>query len=64
MRTVAFPSISTGAYGYPLAEAAPIALSEVVRFLREEARSVREVTFVLFEEHTYAAYAEAREALA
>lgn len=59
LRTVAFPSISTGAYGYPVAEAAEVALAEVARFLRDEARSVREVTFVLFDEATYRAYAAA-----
>lgn len=59
LRTVAFPSISTGAYGYPVADAAEVALAEVVRFLRDEARSVREVTFVLFDEATYRAYAAA-----
>jgi len=59
LRTVAFPSISTGAYGYPVAEAAEVALAEVARFLRDEARSVREVTFVLFDEATYRVYAAA-----
>lgn len=59
LRTVAFPSISTGAYGYPVAQAAEVALAEVVRFLRDEARSVREVTFVLFDEATLAAYSDA-----
>lgn len=59
IRTVAFPSISTGAYRYPVAEAAAIALSEVTRFHRDEARSVREVTFVLYDEATYAAYQSA-----
>lgn len=57
MRTVAFPSISTGAYGYPVTGAAEVAIAGVVRFLRDEARSVREVTFVLYDERTYAAYA-------
>jgi O-acetyl-ADP-ribose deacetylase (regulator of RNase III) len=33
IRTIAFPSISTGAYGYPLAEAAPIALQTVGDYL-------------------------------
>lgn len=61
LRTVAFPSISTGAYGYPVAEAASMALAEVVSFLRDEARSVAEVTFVLFDERTLAAYASALE---
>jgi O-acetyl-ADP-ribose deacetylase (regulator of RNase III) len=64
MRTIAFPSIATGAYRYPLADAAEVALAEVVRFLREEARSVAEVTFVLFDGATLAAYASALEAIA
>ena len=63
MRTVAFPSISTGAYGYPVSQAAPIALAEVVRFLSDEARSVREVTFVLFDERALAGYETALEEL-
>lgn len=58
-QTVAFPSISTGAYGYPVSHAAPVAIDAIVRFLREEARSVREVTLVLFDRRTYAAYAAA-----
>ena len=59
LRTVAFPSISTGAYRYPLNEAASVALGEVARFLRDDAQSVAEVTFVLFDEVTFAEYASA-----
>jgi O-acetyl-ADP-ribose deacetylase (regulator of RNase III) len=59
LRTVAFPSISTGAYGYPVEQAAQAALSEVRRFLQEEDHSLREVRFVLFDESTYRAYEEA-----
>ncbi len=64
LRTVAFPSISTGVYGYPITEAASVALAEVARFLRDEARTVAEVTFVLFDEATFAAYAAALEEIA
>lgn len=64
LHTVAFPSISTGAYRYPLEKAAPVALGEVVRFLCDDASSVREVTFVLFDETTFAAYASALKQMA
>jgi O-acetyl-ADP-ribose deacetylase (regulator of RNase III) len=36
LKSIAFPSISTGAYGYPLAEAANIALKTVTDYLREK----------------------------
>ena len=51
-RSVAFPSISTGAYAYPLQEAAPIAL----RTVREATTSVELVRFVLFGKAAYAAF--------
>jgi O-acetyl-ADP-ribose deacetylase len=47
-QTVAFPSISTGAYGFPLNLAAPIALKEISQFLRQ-AKLVKEVRMVLFD---------------
>jgi O-acetyl-ADP-ribose deacetylase (regulator of RNase III) len=56
LSSVAFPSISTGAYGYPVDEAAGIAISTVVSFLKEEAVSVKEVIFVLFDSNTFQAY--------
>lgn len=61
LSTVAFPSISTGAFGYPVTHAAPVALEAVAEFLRSEAGSVREVTFVLYDAGTFGAYAEALE---
>jgi len=56
--SVAFPAISCGAYGYPLAEAARIALSSVVEFLRESDQP-RRVIFVLFNKATHTAFAKA-----
>ncbi|MGH2789106.1 MAG: O-acetyl-ADP-ribose deacetylase [Actinomycetota bacterium] len=50
--TVAFPAISTGVYGYPLDEAAPVAL-EAVATARTD---VEEVRFVLFDERSHAAF--------
>ncbi len=52
LRTIAFPSISTGAYGFPLEEATTIALREITRFL--EANDLpEEVTLVAFSEADY-----------
>lgn len=56
LESIAFPSISTGAYRYPLAEAAPIAIQAARDFLREPS-SIKQVYFVLFSEPTYEAYA-------
>ena len=56
--SVSFPSISTGAYRYPLDQAAPIALDTVISHLNQET-SVRTVVFVLFNETTFEAYAAA-----
>ncbi len=61
--SLAFPSISTGAYGYPVAEAAGIAVRTTASFLREQATSVKEVVFVLFDPATYQAYSSALEEL-
>jgi O-acetyl-ADP-ribose deacetylase (regulator of RNase III) len=58
LKSVAFPSISTGAYGYPLNEAAPIALKTVADFLKEHPE-IELVRFVLFDGKTLAAYEEA-----
>ena len=56
---ISFPSISTGAYGYPVPEASRVAIGTVVSFLREETTSLKEVVFVLFDARTYEAYASA-----
>jgi O-acetyl-ADP-ribose deacetylase (regulator of RNase III) len=59
LSSISFPSISTGAYGYPVAEAARIAISTVVSFLKEQATSIKEVVFVLFDSRTYESYISA-----
>jgi O-acetyl-ADP-ribose deacetylase (regulator of RNase III) len=58
LRTVAFPSISTGAYGYPIQEASRAAARAVKVFLEAE-DSLDEVVFVLFSEHDLRVYLEA-----
>ncbi len=54
--SVSFPSISTGAYGYPIAEAAGVAVGTVVSFLKDQPSSIRDVIFVLFDAFTWEAY--------
>lgn len=57
LKTISFPSISTGAYGYPVAEAAKIALSTVAEFVKEN--PFEEVRFVLFSEDDFNTYSAA-----
>jgi len=61
--TVAFPSISTGAYRFPIGEAAPIALGTVARFLTDRAGTLTLVRFVLFSVADFEVYAAALRAL-
>ena len=56
---ISFPSISTGAYGYPVDEAAKMAVSTVASFLKEQATSLKDVVFVLFDSRTYKSYRSA-----
>jgi len=58
LKTVAFPSISTGAFGYPIAEASKVALKTVRAFLEKE-DNISEVTFVLYSERDLQIYDEA-----
>lgn len=62
IRSVAFPSISTGAYGYPTAQAARVAARTVKEFLEREG-GLEEVRFVLFSERDFNIYREAWEEL-
>lgn len=57
-RTVAFPSISTGVYAFPLELAAPIALTTIRDFL-DTAEVVDTVTMVCYDPRTLAAYRQA-----
>lgn len=61
--SVAFPSISTGAFGYPVTAAAPVALRAVAEFLKVH-RAPGRVAFVLFDGRTFRAYREALGGLA
>ncbi|MDO8579088.1 MAG: O-acetyl-ADP-ribose deacetylase [Dehalococcoidales bacterium] len=57
--SVSFPSISTGAYGYPVDEAAGIALNTVALFLKQHPGTITEVVFVLFNQATFDSYKSA-----
>jgi O-acetyl-ADP-ribose deacetylase (regulator of RNase III) len=48
LRTIAFPAISTGAYGYPVAEAAPIAVGTVAEVARAHPSDFDLIRFVIF----------------
>ena len=56
-RTISFPAISTGAYGYPLEEAARIALGTIASHLNDSDCSVKDVLLILFDQGTYAMHA-------
>ena len=58
IRTLAFPSISTGAYGFPLERAAAIAVYEIFTMLRQT-DAIDKVLIVCYNDETYRAYSEA-----
>ena len=57
LKTVAFPNISTGVYGYPKDKAAKVAV-EAVRETLEEINSIEKVTFVCFDDENLRLYTE------
>jgi O-acetyl-ADP-ribose deacetylase len=57
LKTIAFPSISTGAYRFPVDRAAQIAINEIKRFLETDI-SIEKVLMVCFDEDTFQVYKE------
>lgn len=57
IRTIAFPNISTGVYGYPKKQAAEIALHTVEEFVRNNS-SILKVCFICFDEENFQLYQE------
>ena len=62
LRTIAFPSISTGAYGYPIEKAAATALKTTI--LEMKGLDIDEVRFLLFSERDLEAYSRALDTIA
>jgi O-acetyl-ADP-ribose deacetylase len=62
LSSLAFPAISTGAYGYPVHEAAPVAISSTLESLAASSH-LNKVRFVLFDVSTLQAYVRAAEKL-
>ncbi len=62
LKTIAFPSISTGAYGYPIEEASLIAVKTIKDFLEKEDKIVK-VVFVLFSGNAFEVYLKTAKAL-
>ncbi|MBQ7497278.1 MAG: O-acetyl-ADP-ribose deacetylase [Selenomonas sp.] len=58
IRSVAFPSISTGVYSYPVQQAAKIAVQTVQEFVKEHLEAFDEILWVLFDERTKLTYDE------
>jgi O-acetyl-ADP-ribose deacetylase (regulator of RNase III) len=63
IKSIAFPAISCGAYGYPVDQAARVALSTVMQFVRQN-NNIDLVRFVLYDKKTFDAYALAMEQIA
>ncbi|MEE9614182.1 MAG: O-acetyl-ADP-ribose deacetylase [Thermodesulfobacteriota bacterium] len=57
LKSIAFPSISTGAYGYPIEDASEVALKAVMEFIKEN-KGLKLVRFVLFSEGDLTVYTE------
>ena len=55
LTSISFPSLSTGAYGYPLDEAAPIALRTIIEHIQQPT-NLKQVTMVLYGGGAYQAY--------
>lgn len=62
IKSIVFPSLSTGAYGYPLTLAAPLALQTIIEHIRQPT-SLQRVVFALFGSKAYQAFEHALDQL-
>jgi O-acetyl-ADP-ribose deacetylase (regulator of RNase III) len=62
IKTISFPAISTGVYGYPIEKAAPVALKTVINLVQEN-DFFDQVVFVLYDQRTYDVYEQALDTL-
>jgi len=60
IKSIAFPSLSTGIYGYPLELAAPIALRTIIEHIKKPT-NLQQVLMVLFGENAYKVHEQALE---
>lgn len=60
--SIAFSSISTGIYGYPVADAAEVALNTIVTKMQQQVKP-KDIRFVLFDQKTFDAYEKALKAI-
>ena len=56
LKSIAFPAISTGVYGYPADLAAGVAISTVIDYIEHEDTSLNEIHFVLYDRDSYGIY--------
>ncbi|HKZ82433.1 MAG TPA: O-acetyl-ADP-ribose deacetylase [Anaerolineae bacterium] len=64
LKSIAFPAISTGAYGYPMAEAARVILSAIIEYLRARETTLERVIVCLYDRRAYQVFETALRALA
>lgn len=63
VKTISFPSISTGIYGYPIEDAATIALTTIIDWLRQHTGSVRTVKMIQFSDYDHEVYRKIAQSL-
>ncbi|MCK4797077.1 MAG: O-acetyl-ADP-ribose deacetylase [Spirochaetes bacterium] len=56
IKSIAFPSISTGIYGYPFKKASIIALASTLKFLQNEKHEYKEIRFITFSDRDYSIF--------